>query len=80
MHSFNSCLMHCVFSTKERHPHLTAAVRELQTCLQTQWYRAESWELLGQLLTRIGMPNEAAVAHRQASAYDVHLGGHAGLL
>ena len=27
-HSFNSCLMHCVFSTKERHPHLTAAVRE----------------------------------------------------
>ncbi len=27
-HSFNSCLMHCVFSTKERRPHLTAAIRE----------------------------------------------------
>ena len=28
MHSFNSCLMHCVFSTKERRPWLTPAVRE----------------------------------------------------
>ena len=28
MHSFNSCLMHCVFSTKERRPFLTAALRE----------------------------------------------------
>ena len=28
MHSFNSCLMHCVFSTKERRPLLTAAIRE----------------------------------------------------
>ncbi|MES2921349.1 MAG: IS200/IS605 family transposase [Verrucomicrobiota bacterium] len=27
-HSFNSCLMHCVFSTKERRPHLTAEIRE----------------------------------------------------
>jgi REP element-mobilizing transposase RayT len=27
MHSFNSCLMHCVFSTKERRPWLTAAIR-----------------------------------------------------
>jgi putative transposase len=27
-HSFNSCLMHCVFSTKERRPHLTAAIRD----------------------------------------------------
>ena len=28
MHSFNNCLMHCVFSTKERHPWLTPAIRE----------------------------------------------------
>jgi REP element-mobilizing transposase RayT len=28
MHSFNSCLIHCVFSTKERRPFLTPAVRE----------------------------------------------------
>jgi len=28
MHSFNSCLMHCVFSTKERRPLLTAFIRE----------------------------------------------------
>jgi putative transposase len=28
MHSFNSCLMHCVFSTKERCACLTPAIRE----------------------------------------------------
>ena len=28
MHSFHSCLMHCVFSVKERRPLLTAAIRE----------------------------------------------------
>jgi len=28
MHSFNSCLMHCVFSTKERRPFLTTVIRE----------------------------------------------------
>jgi len=28
MHSFNFCLMHCVFSTKERRPFLTAAIRD----------------------------------------------------
>lgn len=28
MHSFNSCLMHCVFSVHERRPLLTATVRE----------------------------------------------------
>ena len=28
MHSFNSCLMHCVFSTTERRPWLTPAIRE----------------------------------------------------
>ena len=28
MHSFNSCLMHCVWSTKNREPFLTSALRE----------------------------------------------------
>ena len=28
MHSFNSCLMHCVFSTQKRCPLLTVAIRE----------------------------------------------------
>jgi putative transposase len=28
MHSFNSCLMHCVFSTQERRPWLTPAICE----------------------------------------------------
>jgi putative transposase len=28
MHSFNSCLMHCVFSTKERRPFLTDIIRK----------------------------------------------------
>lgn len=28
MHSFNSCLMHCVFSTHERRPWLTGSIRE----------------------------------------------------
>ena len=28
MHSFNSCLMHCVFSTKERRPWLAPNIRE----------------------------------------------------
>jgi tetratricopeptide (TPR) repeat protein len=53
-----------------------AAIRELQTCLRTQWYRAESWQLLGQLLTKTGLPNDAAIARRQAVAYDVHLTEH----
>ena len=56
------------------------AIRELQTCLQTEWYRAESWQLLGQLLTKIGHEQEAAVARAQAAAYDVHLAEHSNVL
>src|SRR6266404_3732333 len=26
-----------------------AAIKELETCLQTEWYRAESWQMLGEL-------------------------------
>jgi hypothetical protein len=46
---------------------------ELKSCLATQWYRAESWQLLGELLTRAGRATEAAEAKTRAEAYDVHL-------
>jgi tetratricopeptide (TPR) repeat protein len=50
------------------------AIAELKTVLGTQWYRAESWQLLAQLLAKLGRPNEAAEALDLARAYDVHLG------
>lgn len=51
----------------------TAAIAELKTCLATQWYRAESWKLLSELLTKNGRTDEAAAAKARADAYDVHL-------
>jgi len=53
-----------------------AAVNELRGCLAMQWYRADSWQLLSELLTKGGYATEAAVALAQAQAYDVHLGEH----
>jgi len=50
-----------------------AAIAELKACLATQWYRAESWQLLSQLLTKAGHATEAAWAKKRAEAYDVHL-------
>jgi tetratricopeptide (TPR) repeat protein len=50
-----------------------AALNELLACLQTQWYRAESWQLLSELETKAGHLDQAANALAQASAYDVHL-------
>ncbi|MGI9089340.1 MAG: tetratricopeptide repeat protein [Chthoniobacterales bacterium] len=49
------------------------AIRELQGCLVTQWYRADSWQLLGVLLARAGRGPEAAAAFARAHLYDVHL-------
>jgi len=49
------------------------AVSELGNCLQTEWYRAETWQLLAQLLTRSGQADAAAAALARARAYDVHL-------
>jgi predicted Zn-dependent protease len=49
------------------------AIRELQTCLATEWYRAESWQLLSHLFSKIGRNREAAEALTRATAYDVHL-------
>jgi predicted Zn-dependent protease len=50
-----------------------AAIHELQGCLRTEWYRAESWQLLGQLLSMTGRTKEAAEAIALANNYDVHL-------
>ena len=53
-----------------------AAINELGACLRTQWYRAESWQLLGRLLSKSGAVREANKALEQAKAYDVHLEKH----
>ncbi|PZR76610.1 MAG: hypothetical protein DLM73_02380 [Chthoniobacterales bacterium] len=53
-----------------------AAITELRSCLRTQWYRAESWQLLSQLLAKIGRTREAMEAFDQAKALDVHLLEH----
>jgi predicted Zn-dependent protease len=50
-----------------------AAIAELKSCLATQWYRAESWQLLSELLTKAGRTADAAEAKARAEAYDVHL-------
>ena len=54
------------------------AVAELQTVLETDWYRAESWQLLSDCLAKIDRKSEAALALAEARAYDVHLGRHYG--
>lgn len=51
----------------------SAAINELLTCLQTQWFRAESWQLLSELETKAGHPDQAATALARARLYDVHL-------
>jgi len=50
-----------------------AAMNELLTCLQTQWYRADSWKLLSELAAKLGHADQAANALARARAYDVHL-------
>ncbi|MGI8438023.1 MAG: hypothetical protein ACR2NX_14185, partial [Chthoniobacterales bacterium] len=52
------------------------ALTELKTCLGLAPYRAESWQLMSELLQRIHRPNEAAIALSQAEANDVHLHQH----
>lgn len=53
-----------------------AALSELGACLRTQWYRAESWQLLSRLLAKTGATGDAREALEQAKAYDVHLLEH----
>jgi len=50
-----------------------AAIQELKNCLRSEWYRAESWQLLSQLLQKSGHPREAAEAMACANTYDSHL-------
>ncbi|MDP9098577.1 MAG: tetratricopeptide repeat protein, partial [Verrucomicrobiota bacterium] len=57
--------------------HTPAAIRELAACLKTQWYRAESWQLLSKLFTKRGATREGTDAFDQAKDYDVHLMEHA---
>jgi tetratricopeptide (TPR) repeat protein len=49
------------------------AIEELRACLRTQWYRAETWLMLSQLLEQTGDTKAAAEARQKAEAYDVHL-------
>jgi predicted Zn-dependent protease len=49
------------------------AIAELQRCVETQWYRADSWRLLSQLLTKRGDAEGAREAEEQAHRYDVRL-------
>jgi protein O-mannosyl-transferase len=53
------------------------AIHELQLCLQTQWYRAESWQMLSRLFAKSGSSRQATEALEQAKDYDVHLTEHA---
>jgi tetratricopeptide (TPR) repeat protein len=53
-----------------------AAISELGAVLRTQWYRAESWQLLSRLLSKTGATRDAMEALAQAKAYDVHLDKH----
>lgn len=57
--------------------HTPAAIKELADCLKTQWYRAESWQLLSRLFSKNGATREATEALEQANIYDVHLNEHA---
>ena len=50
-----------------------AAIAELKSCLATQWYRAESWQVLSELLAKAGRTGEAADAKARAERFDVHL-------
>ncbi|MDQ6861874.1 MAG: tetratricopeptide repeat protein [Verrucomicrobiota bacterium] len=50
-----------------------AALRELSRCLQTQWYRADSWQLAAQLAAKSGHRDAAVAALSQARTYDVRL-------
>jgi Tfp pilus assembly protein PilF len=55
---------------------MPAAVIELRNVLATEWYRADSWQLMGDCLTKLGRQTEAALAFINAERYDVHLHAH----
>ena len=49
------------------------AIAELKQCLTTQWYRADTWKLLAELLAKTGRRSEAEQALAMAHRYDVRL-------
>jgi len=49
------------------------AIGEIRSCLTTQWYRAESWQLLSDLLSKTGQREASAQARSMAQDFDVHL-------
>ena len=57
--------------------HTSEAIKELAGCLKTQWYSAESWQLLSRLFSKSGSTRQATEALEQAKAYDVYLLEHA---
>ena len=50
------------------------AIGEMQNCLRTEWYRAESWQLFSRLLAKSGREKDSAAALARAQQLDVHLG------
>jgi protein O-mannosyl-transferase len=53
-----------------------AALAELENCLRTEWYRAETWQLFGAILQKGHIQDKAAIAFSTAHSYDVHLDAH----
>ncbi len=53
-----------------------AAILELRQCLHEQWYRADSWKLLSELLSKTRQAHEASEALHRAHLYDVRLDEH----
>ncbi len=49
------------------------AARELRDFLRDQPFRAESWQMLGTFLEKLGQPEAARAAHGQAALRDVRL-------
>ncbi|MDQ6764615.1 MAG: tetratricopeptide repeat protein [Verrucomicrobiota bacterium] len=49
-----------------------AGIHELQAILVNEWYRADSWKLLSELLAKSGRLADAEEALAKARAYDVH--------
>lgn len=54
---------------------LENAMRTLKVVIDRQPYRADSWKLLGDLLTKANLPKLAGAAYAWAEDYDVHFHG-----
>jgi hypothetical protein len=56
--------------------HTDSAIAESRVVLATEWYRAESWQLLSKYLAKVGRADQAAAALAEARRLDVHLSEH----